>query len=78
MGFICTPGNKMQPENKSTGTKLSLNVSYSGEDDNYTLSEDEAETLTDIVEQGAMEIYQDVIDVFPEIDGLIITIRKIS
>jgi len=78
MGFICRPGNKIQPDNKSSGTKLSLNVSYSGTDDDFILSEDEAESLTDIVEQAAMEIYQDVTDVFPEIDALIITIRKIS
>lgn len=79
MGFICTPGNRIQLINKSTETKLSLNVLYNGgEDEEFELDEFEAQELTNIVEDHAMETYKDVTDAFPEIEGLVITIRKIS
>ena len=79
MGFICTLGNRIQLINESAETKLSLNVLYNGgEDEEFELDEFEAQELTNIVEDHAMETYKDVTDAFPEIEGLVITIRKIS
>ena len=79
MGFICTLGNRIQLINESVKSKLSLNVLYNGgEDEEFELDEFEAQELTNIVEDHAMETYKDVTDAFPEIEGLVITIRKIS
>lgn len=73
--FYCTIGNRAEQSNISMNT-AKLSIKYDTIDKDVRLSDEDAQALADLIRDRMMEIFVDVIEVFPEISELDINITE--
>ena len=78
--FVCTLENTIDENNiiDSDKAKSILSVQYSTINPKTVLTEEEATSLQELIHDIVVDLFNDVITVFPEIDGLDISIYKDS
>ena len=76
--FVCTLDNTIDENNiiEDNDSKSILSVQYSTIDPKTVLTEEEATSLQELIHEVIEDLFHDVTTVFPEIDGLDISIYK--
>ena len=73
--YYCTPGNRLEFDNQSSN-HIILNITYGTKDKDVVLSEEDAQSLADIVNNKIGNLFTEVLDMFPEISELDISISE--
>lgn len=75
MSYYCTVGNRWNQESPEA-KRVEMRINYKTKDSDCELSDEEMDILLELVEPRLVEIYTDIIKVFPEINGVDISINN--
>ena len=79
--FMCNINNNIDELMQSVDDNmknLKLEILYHTIDPKTELNQEEATSLQELIQDTMMDVYRDVVTVFPEINGLEISINKID
>ena len=79
--FMCNINNNIDESMQSVDDNmknLKLEILYHTIDPKTELNQEEATSLQELIQDTMMDVYRDVVTVFPEINGLEISINKID
>lgn len=76
--FMCNINNNIDDmlQNDDTLKNITIEVKYHTIDPKTELNEEEATSLQELIQDVMIDTYRDVVTVFPEINGLDISIYK--
>lgn len=79
--FMCNINNNIDESMQSMDDNmknLKLEILYHTINPKTELNQEEATSLQELIQDTMMDVYRDVVTVFPEINGLEISINKID
>jgi hypothetical protein len=75
--YYCTIGNVPEQEDK-IANPLILHIAYKTKNENTVLSLEDSQTLADMINERLGGLFSDILDVFPELSAIDISISEKS